>query len=88
MKMKNAAITAIALVALTLTGCSKGPNEEQLNALEEARGAAESAERAKAAKVQERTELEAQVAAKEGQLSTKEEERDDVKQKMEEHNAK
>ena len=88
---KNGSIAKLILVAfaattLVMTGCTKHPDEDQLTKLEDARGAAESAEKALSAKKRERMELEQQVSAKEGELSTKEAERDDVKQKMEERN--
>ncbi len=80
------AVTGAALAALTLTGCTKKPSEEQLNQLEEARGAAASAEKTKSAKIEERRRLESEVGAKKSVLAEHEAERDDIKQKMEERN--
>lgn len=90
MKMKSSfakfLLAAIAMSTLVMTGCTKKPNEDELTRLEEARGAAESAEKSLAEKKRERMSLEEQVAAKEGELANKEAERDDVKQKMDERN--
>lgn len=90
MKMKSSfakfLLAAIAMSTLVMTGCTKKPNEDELTKLEEARGAAESAEKSLAEKKRERMALEEQVAAKEGELANKEAERDDVKQKMDERN--
>lgn len=79
-------LAAIAASTLVLSGCSKTINEEQATKLDEARAAAESAEKKLAEKKRERMALEDQVSAKEGELSNRETERDDVKQKMEERN--
>jgi chromosome segregation ATPase len=66
----------------TLGGCTKRPSEEELAKLEEARAAAESAERKLADLRRERMDLEAQVQAKEGELREHEAERDELKEKM------
>ncbi len=90
MKMKSSfaklVLAAIATSTLVMTGCTKHPDQDQLIKLEEARGAAESAEKSLAEKKRERMALEEQVSAKEGELSNREAERDDVKQKMDERN--
>jgi cell division protein FtsB len=65
-----------------LTGCTKRPSEEELAKLEEARAAAESAERKLAELRRERMDLEAQVQDKESELMRHEEERDELKEKM------
>ncbi|MGM0444547.1 MAG: hypothetical protein ACQEQV_10195 [Fibrobacterota bacterium] len=75
-----------AVSALMLTGCTKHPDEAQLNRLEDARGAAKSAEQTKYQKVEERRKLEQQVEAKQGTLDRHKEERDDIEKKMEERN--
>ncbi len=85
-KFLKLAVTSAATCALLLTGCTKKPNEEQLNQLDDARGAAISAETTKSQKIEERRKLEQQVNAKKGVLAEHEAERDDVKQKMEERN--
>jgi septal ring factor EnvC (AmiA/AmiB activator) len=75
-------MASVVTSALVFTGC-KHPDQDQISKLEEARGAAVSAEQQLAAKKNERVQLEQQVAAKEGELSTKQAEKEDVKQKME-----
>lgn len=65
-----------------LSGCTKKPNQEELTKLEEARNAAESAERKLAELRQERMSLENQLSQKEAELKQHEAERDDLKQKM------
>lgn len=84
-KVARFTIVAFAFSALAFTGCKKGPDVEQLNRLEEARLAAESAELTHNQKKQERMELERQVASKQGELAEHEAERDDLQQKMQEH---
>ncbi len=90
MKMKSSfaklLLAGIAASTLVMTGCTKHPDQDQLLKLEEARSAAESAEKSLAEKKKERMALESQVSTKEGELANKEAERDDVKQKMEERN--
>jgi outer membrane murein-binding lipoprotein Lpp len=70
------------VAALAMGGCTKKPNEEELAKLEEARAAAESAERKLDELKRERMALESQVQAKEDELRNHEAERDDLKQKM------
>lgn len=86
MKKKNSTIklmlASVALSSLMLSGCTKHPDQDQLSQLEEARGAAVSAEQTLAAKKQERMQLEQQVSAKEAELSDRQAERDDVQAKM------
>jgi outer membrane murein-binding lipoprotein Lpp len=72
--------TFVAMCAMN--GCTKRPSEEELAKLEEAKSAAESAERKLAELRRERMDLEAQVQAKEDELRNHEAERDDLKQKM------
>lgn len=76
----------ITMVGVGMTGCTKKPNEEELTKLEEARSAAESAERKLAELRQERMSLEAQLSQKESELKEHEAERDDLKQKMDARN--
>ncbi|ERP39187.1 hypothetical protein [Chitinivibrio alkaliphilus] len=71
-----------ALSAFMLTGCTQRPDEEQLHRLEEARGAAQSAEQTRYEKVEERRLLEQEVSDKEGTLQRHEEERNDIQQQM------
>jgi hypothetical protein len=81
--LKLIAVSAF-LSGFMLTGCTQRPDEEQLQRLEEARGAAESAERTKHDKIEERRLLEQEVEQKEGTLERHEEERDDIQEKMDE----
>ncbi len=73
------------VVMCGMTGCNK-PSTEELAKLEEARSAAEAAERKLAELRQERMNLESQLSAKEAELREHEAERDDLKEKMEAHN--
>ena len=68
-----------------MVGCGK-PSVDELTKLEEARSAAESAERKLAELRQERMNLESQLSQKEAELREHEAERDDLKEKMEAHN--
>lgn len=77
-------ITAFVLMC-GMVGCGR-PSEEQLTRLEEARSAAESAERKLSELRQERMNLESQLSQKEAELREHEAERDDLKEKMEAHN--
>lgn len=72
------------VVMCGVTGCTKKPNEEELTKLEEARAAAESAERKLSELRQERMSLESQLEQKKSALGEHEAEREDLKQKMEE----
>lgn len=74
------------VVMCGMTGCTKKPSDEELARLEEARSAAESAERKLAELRQERMNLESQLSSKEAELREHEAERDDLKEKMEAHN--
>ena len=76
------------VVLVGMTGCTKKPTQEELTKLEEAREAAESAEKKLAELRSERMALEETLGQKESELSEHEAERDDLKQKMEERNAK
>ncbi|MFP4416456.1 MAG: hypothetical protein ACOC4C_00575 [Fibrobacterota bacterium] len=84
--VKNAIKIVVAggmIATVGLTGCTKRPSEEELAKLEEARSAAESAERKLAELRKERMDLESQLAEKESELQLHEEEKADLKQKME-----
>ena len=70
-------------VALALPGCTKKPGEEDLSKLEEARSAAESAERKLSELRKERINLENELQQKEAEISEHEQERDELRQKME-----
>jgi septal ring factor EnvC (AmiA/AmiB activator) len=71
------------IVTCCVTGCTRRPKEEDLTKLEEARSAAESAERKLAELRQERQDLENQLSKKQAELSQHEAERDEIRQKME-----
>jgi septal ring factor EnvC (AmiA/AmiB activator) len=76
-------VAAASLIAMVnLSGCTKKPSAEELTKLEQARSAAEGAEKKLAELRAERQQLEQQLEAKKGELKVNEEERDDVKQKM------
>jgi outer membrane murein-binding lipoprotein Lpp len=76
-------VAAASLVAMVnLSGCTKKPSTEELAKLEQARSAAESAEKKLAELRAERQQLEQQLDAKKGELKQNENERDDVKAKM------
>jgi len=70
------------IAALCVVGCTKKPSEEELAKLEEAKAAAESAERKLAELRSERMDLESQLQAKESELQNHEAERDELKEKM------
>ncbi len=74
------------VVMCGMTGCTKKPSDGELAKLEEARSAAESAERKLAELRQERMGLESQLSSKEAELIEHEAEREDLKEKMEAHN--
>jgi septal ring factor EnvC (AmiA/AmiB activator) len=67
----------------TLTGCgAKKPNQEELSKLEEARAAAEAAEKKLADLKAERMSLEQDLEKKKEELRKAQEERDNTKQKL------
>jgi hypothetical protein len=69
-------------IAMTgVTGCTKKPNKEELTKVEEAKSAAESAERKLSELRQERVTLESTLQQKQADLQKNESERDDVKKK-------
>jgi hypothetical protein len=69
------------LAMASLTGCTQKPNKDELSKAEEAKAAAESAEKKLAELRQERTQLEIQLQQKQSDLKQNEGERDDVKKK-------
>jgi septal ring factor EnvC (AmiA/AmiB activator) len=72
-----------AMVAFgALNGCTKKPSQDELTKLEEARSAAESAEKKLSDLRQERQQLEGNLSQKQDKLKTEESERDSVKQKV------
>jgi septal ring factor EnvC (AmiA/AmiB activator) len=65
-----------------MVGCTKKPSTNDISKLEEARSAAEGAERKLAELRQERLKLEADLQTKQGELQSNEKERDDLKNKI------
>ena len=70
------------MAALVLGGCTKRPSQEELAKLDEARMAAEGAEKKLAELKSERTQLEQALQEKQAELAKQEEELNDLKQKM------
>jgi septal ring factor EnvC (AmiA/AmiB activator) len=67
-----------------MVGCTKKPNNEDVSKLEEARTAAESAERKLSDLRQERVKLEQDLQSKQSELKSNEQEQDDLKNKVNE----
>jgi len=84
LRKKMVSVLALAAFAATvsLSGCTKRPSEDELAKLEQAKQAAESAERKLAELRAERMQLEETLAQKQGELREHEEERDYLRDKM------
>jgi len=67
---------------LLIAGCTKHPNEEQMNTLEETKKAALSAEDELAKKQQEKADLENELAEKNEQLEKAKEEKAAIKSQL------
>ena len=67
-----------ALIAFGGVGCTKKPSQEEVSKLEEARVAAESAEKKLSELRQERMQLEQELQGKQADLNAKQQERDDL----------
>lgn len=78
--MKWVAVASVAVFCSV--GCTKRPSEEELGKLEQARVAAESAEKKLAELRSERMQLEQTLDQKKQELQQHEQERDELKQKM------
>jgi chromosome segregation ATPase len=65
-----------------LVGCTKKPSNQDISKLEEARAAAESAERKLSELRQERMKLEQDLQSKQSELNSNEQEKDDLKSKV------
>ena len=79
--MKFARFLLIGLMVVTpvcMVGCTKKPAQEDISKLEEARAAAESAERKLSELRQERIQLEQELQEKQAELKSNEQERDDL----------
>ncbi len=70
-----------ALVVIGWSGCTKKPSQEEVTKLEQARVAAESAEKKLSELRQERMQLEQDLQSKQSNLKDKENERDTLSQK-------
>jgi len=70
-----------ALIAFGGVGCTKKPSQEEVSKLEEARVAAESAEKKLSELRQERMQLEQELQGKQADLNAKEQERNDLNSK-------
>jgi len=80
-KLLSIGLVAIfSLSLLTATGCSRHPNEEQIRAMEEARGACLAAEQKLNEVQRERGSLESQLQAKKAELDKTQKEKAHVEQ--------
>ncbi len=70
------------LFAFLMTGCSKHPNAEQLQQLEETQQAALSAEESQAACANEKAELEKQLATSKQKLESMKQEKESVSNRL------
>lgn len=70
------------IAAFSLTGCTRHPNEEQLNTLEETKKAALGAEDQLAQKQQEKADLENELAEKKQKLEDTKKEKEAVKNRL------
>ena len=72
------------LFSFFIVGCGGGPNEKELQALEESKTAALSAEEAQADCESEKADLESKLAAKQNELSEMKQEKTDVSNRLKE----
>lgn len=80
-------VLAFCMSSLFMASCTSHPNEEQIQALEEARSAALAAEQECSDKKSERQEMEAQVDAKKSELEKAQAEKEKVAAAIEERKA-
>ncbi|UCE05886.1 MAG: hypothetical protein JSW07_20220 [bacterium] len=73
---------ACLILSLSIGGCTKHPNEQQLQALEEQRKAALAAEEQLVKKQQERADLERELAEKKQKLEDAKSEKEAVKNRL------
>lgn len=66
----------------SFSGCTKKPSQDELTKLEDARSAAESAEKKLSDLRQERQQLEGTLSQKQEKLKSEEQERDGIKEKL------
>lgn len=76
-------LCGVFLMGLYFSGCTKHPNTEQLNALEEQKKAALAAEDQLDQLRREKAELEKKLAAKKAKLEESKKEKADVQQRLE-----
>lgn len=67
--------------SIVSVGCTKKPSQDELSRLEEAKTAAEGAEKKLGELKQDRMHLESELQAKQAELKKSEDERDEIKQK-------
>lgn len=70
------------IASMSMIGCTKHPNEKQLQALEETKQAAQAAEAQLEQKRQEKANLESQLAEKKAQLEKAQAEKAKIAQKL------
>jgi peptidoglycan hydrolase CwlO-like protein len=75
-------IAAMVAVCGMSAGCTKKPSADELSKLDEAKSAAEGAEKKLFELKQERQRLESELQQKQDELKKSEEERDDIKKKV------
>ena len=80
--VKILVIAAMVAVCGTSTGCTKKPSKDELSKLDEAKSAAEGAEKKLYELKQERMRLDSELQQKQEELKKSEEERDDIKKKV------
>ncbi len=77
------AVIALFVLSLTMTGCSRHPNEEQLQVLEDTKAAALEAEQKLSDCQENHSELESKLAATQQELEEVKEEKELVVQRLE-----
>jgi len=75
-------VAAMVAVCGMSAGCTKKPSKDELSKLDEAKSAAEGAEKKLYELKQERQRLETELQQKQDELKKSEEERDDIKKKL------
>jgi outer membrane murein-binding lipoprotein Lpp len=80
--VKILVIAAMVAVCGMSTGCTKKPSKDELSKLDEAKSAAEGAEKKLYELKQERMRLDSELQQKQEELKKSEEERDDIKKKV------
>jgi len=78
----RAAVVVLLMVSLVIIGCSKGPNEKQLKALEDTKAAALSAEQKASDCNSEKAKLEKQLAEQKQKLEAMKQEKVVVEKRL------